>query len=59
MPSSTLVDLKKSALIKALKESKGNRTHTASKLGVSVRTVRTWIKEYSLSTKFPARRGRK
>lgn len=59
MTSEILDELRKKELTKILKLVHGNRTHAAAKLGVSVRTIRTWIKNYGLNKKFPARRGRK
>lgn len=38
----------------ALRECDGNRTHAAAFLGISVRTMRNWIKRFNLETKFPA-----
>lgn len=35
-------------LKEALGRTGGNRTHAAEQLGVSIRTVRKWIKEYQL-----------
>ena len=45
---SLLESQKKTLLVTALKICKYNRTHTASYLGISVRTVRSWIKKYNL-----------
>lgn len=44
---------------KALGQAEGNRTKAAEILGVSVRTVRNWIKKFNLSEKYPFKRGRK
>lgn len=38
---------------RALKYSRGNRTHAADYLGVSLRTIRNWIKRFDLAREFP------
>ena len=53
-----IAQMQKRATEKALTETGGNRTHAADILGVSVRTVRNWIKRYELGPKFPYKRGR-
>lgn len=45
----TLEDMEKRALLQALKESGGNRTHAAEKLGVSRRTLHRKIAEYGFT----------
>lgn len=37
----------------ALKKFDGNRTHSAASLGISVRTMRNWIRRFNLQDKFP------
>ncbi len=46
---STMRDVERDMIIKTLKAMKGNRTKTAEVLGVSVRTIRNKIKEYSIT----------
>ena len=41
----------------ALTVTKGNRTQTAMLLGVSIRTVRNWIKKYRLAKMCPPQSG--
>lgn len=38
---------------RALEEFDGNRTHAAASLGISVRTMRNWIKRFNLGGKYP------
>jgi DNA-binding NtrC family response regulator len=45
----TLEDMEKRALLQALKESGGNRTHAAEKLGISRRTLHRKIAEYGFT----------
>lgn len=45
----TIRDMEREMIIRVLKETDGNRTRTAEKLGVSVRTIRNKIKEYAIS----------
>lgn len=52
-------EFKKRQLIVTLRKTSGNRTLTASKLKVSVRTIRNWMKRFNLNTEFPPIRGRK
>jgi DNA-binding NtrC family response regulator len=40
--------MKKRMLLEALAITAGNRAHAAKMLGISVRTVRNWIKTYDL-----------
>ncbi|MDZ7374176.1 MAG: sigma-54 dependent transcriptional regulator [candidate division KSB1 bacterium] len=42
----TLRELEKVAILKALQETGGNRTHAARRLGISVRTLRNKLREY-------------
>jgi DNA-binding NtrC family response regulator len=42
----------------ALKQCGGSRTETALLLGVSIRTLRNWIRKYKLSAEFPASFGK-
>lgn len=53
-----IAHMRKRATERALVETGGNRTRAADILGVSVRTVRNWIKKYELGEKFPYQRGR-
>jgi len=53
-----IADIRKKAAERALIETRGNRTRAAEILGVSVRTVRNWIKRFGLNTRFPYQRGR-
>jgi transcriptional regulator with PAS, ATPase and Fis domain len=52
-------DMKKLKLQHALRKLKGNRTHAARELGVSVRTIRTWIDKFDLKKQFPSGSGSK
>lgn len=45
-PGQTLNDIEKNVIIEALQYHKGNRTHTAKALGISIRTLRNKIAEY-------------
>jgi transcriptional regulator with PAS, ATPase and Fis domain len=45
----TIKDMEREMIIRVLKEMDGNRTRTAEKLGVSVRTIRNKIKEYAIT----------
>lgn len=45
----TIRDMEREMIIRALRETDGNRTRTAEQLGVSVRTIRNKIKEYAIS----------
>jgi two-component system response regulator HydG len=42
----TLRELEKVAILKALQDTGGNRTHAARRLGISVRTLRNKLREY-------------
>jgi transcriptional regulator with PAS, ATPase and Fis domain len=55
----SLDDFKRMRLVKALKQNAGNRTMAADQLNVSVRTIRNWVKRYSLENTFPPKRGRR
>jgi DNA-binding NtrC family response regulator len=48
----SLQEMEKQMYLRALEETRGNRTHAAEMLGVSVRTVRNKIREFGI----PARR---
>ncbi len=43
---STLREMEKQLILKTLEEVKGNRTHAAKVLGISIRTLRNKLKEY-------------
>lgn len=45
-PGSTLLELKIAAIRDALARNHGNRTHAARELGISVRTLRSYIATY-------------
>ncbi|MFH1147166.1 MAG: sigma-54 dependent transcriptional regulator [Pseudomonadota bacterium] len=44
----TIRDAEKDLILKALQETKGNRTHAAKALGISVRTLRNKLQEYRM-----------
>jgi len=46
LPGKTLDDIEREVIIDALKFHHGNRTHTASSLGISIRTLRNKIADY-------------
>jgi transcriptional regulator with PAS, ATPase and Fis domain len=52
--SDVLDNMKKEALIAALKSSNGNRTKASKSLNISVRTIRNWIKRFALEKRFPS-----
>jgi transposase-like protein len=39
----TLLEIERNAIREALDRNKGNRTHTARELGISIRTLRNWL----------------
>ncbi len=45
----TLKELEKVAILKALQDTGGNRTHAARRLGISVRTLRNKLREYRMA----------
>lgn len=45
-PGRTLDDIERSVILTALEYHKGNRTHTAKALGISIRTLRNKLAEY-------------
>ncbi len=47
-PGQTLNDIERNVILDALKYHKGNRTHTAKALGISIRTLRNKLAEYRL-----------
>lgn len=49
VPQGTIRDMEREMIIRALRETDGNRTRTAEQLGVSVRTIRNKIREYAIS----------
>jgi DNA-binding NtrC family response regulator len=46
-PVSSLKDMEKELIVRALRKTRGNRTHAARILGISVRTLRNKLHEYS------------
>ncbi len=46
MPGKTLDDIERHVIIEALSYHRGNRTHTAKALGISIRTLRNKIADY-------------
>ena len=46
MPGKTLDDIERSVILQALDHHKGNRTHTARALGISIRTLRNKLADY-------------
>jgi len=47
----TMEELEKLAIIRALEQSQGNRTHAAEKLGISVRTLQRKLQQYNLENR--------
>jgi two-component system response regulator HydG len=45
-PGRTLDDIEKSVILEALQYHRGNRTHTAKALGISIRTLRNKLADY-------------
>jgi transcriptional regulator with PAS, ATPase and Fis domain len=45
----TLAEVEKQAILRALDSCRGNRTHAAKKLGISIRTLRNKLNEYGVS----------
>jgi len=50
----TLAELERRQILLALEHCKGNRTHAAKKLGISIRTLRNKLHEYGVSSKADA-----
>ena len=50
---SSLAEIEKKHIFMAMEYCKGNRTHAAEKLGISIRTLRNKLKEYSISSQLP------
>jgi len=46
----TMEELERLAITKALDQSKGNRTHAAERLGISVRTLQRKLRQYALES---------
>ena len=46
IPVTTIEDMERRLIYKALSDKSGNRTHAASALGISIRTLRNKLKEY-------------
>lgn len=47
MVGRTVADVEKNLIIDTLKHTLGNRTHAANILGISIRTLRNKLKQYS------------
>ncbi len=45
----TLAELEKRAILSALEHTKGNRTHAAKRLGISIRTLRNKLHDYGVA----------
>ena len=45
-PTTTIEEMERRLIFKALNETRGNRTHAARALGISIRTLRNKLKEY-------------
>jgi DNA-binding NtrC family response regulator len=45
-PGQTLNDIERTVILGALEHHKGNRTHTARALGISIRTLRNKLSDY-------------
>jgi len=48
-PDITVDEMEKSLILKTLRETNGNRTHAARKLGISVRTLRNKLRDYRVN----------
>ncbi len=48
-PGQTLDQIEKNVILEALKYHKGNRTHTAKALGISIRTLRNKLADYRMT----------
>ncbi len=53
MPVTSIEEMEKKLINRALSETNGNRTHAARALGISIRTLRNKLKDYSLSNAQP------
>jgi DNA-binding NtrC family response regulator len=53
----TMEQLEKLAIIKALDQTRGNRTHAAGKLGISVRTLQRKLRQYDVDKQASATSG--
>lgn len=51
----TLNDIEKVVILKSLEECDGNKTHTAARLGISLRTLRNKLSAYELEDNKPAK----
>jgi len=49
VPETTMKEVEKLLILESLKIHKENRTHTARKLGISLRTLQRRLKEYNLA----------
>jgi DNA-binding NtrC family response regulator len=49
----TMEELERLAITKALDQSRGNRTHAAERLGISVRTLQRKLRQYALESGVP------
>ena len=54
----TMEELEKLAIVKALDQHEGNRTHAANRLGISVRTLQRKLRQYELERKSHNGNGR-
>lgn len=46
MDTKNLSEIKKEMILKVIRENSGNKTNSANKLGISIRTLRCKIKKY-------------
>jgi two-component system response regulator AtoC len=51
-PEATLAEVEKNHILETLRLTKNNRTQTAKKLGISIRTLRNKLKEYSGASQY-------
>jgi hypothetical protein len=54
LPTLHIPDLERMAIEDALVEHRGNRTHSARELGISVDTLRRRMRQYGLKAPMPA-----
>lgn len=53
-PGMTIEQLERLAITQALEQLRGNRTHAAQRLGISVRTLQRKLQQYRLDEQFPS-----